>query len=172
MCLVQCDTAKLNKNKHGNAHVNTATRHVKKLWILNTDNNFVTDDFEVARFTNTFTSATTDQPFFWTVAETSLSLLGDWYLTNFRHLSSVQDGIYALGKALMRSTPSLIRFPNIAFEMVLMLVWLTMALSRPFKEDRLALPLSTPLVSRQSMVWRPWRLLCPQVVLRRRIYSV
>ena len=53
--------------------------------------------------------------------------------------SSVQDGIYALGKAHMRSTPSLRSFPNVAFETVPMFVWLTMALSRPFKEDRLAL---------------------------------
>ena len=36
-----------------------------------------------------------------------------------------------------------------------MFVWLTMALSRPFKEDRQALPLSTPLSSRRSMVWLP-----------------
>jgi len=56
--------------------------------------------------------------------------------------TSVQDGIYALGKAHMRSTPSLRGFPNVAFETVPMFVWLTMALSRPFKEDRLALPLS------------------------------
>ena len=35
--------------------------------------------------------------------------------------------------------------PNVAFETVPMFVWLTMALSRPFKEDRLTLPLSTPL---------------------------
>ena len=53
---------------------------------------------------------------------------------------SVQDGIYALGKAHMRSTPSLRSFPNVAFETVPMFVRLTMALSRPFKEDRLALP--------------------------------
>ena len=31
--------------------------------------------------------------------------------------------------------------------------WLTMALSRPLKEDRCALPLSTPLSYRRSMVW-------------------
>ena len=31
-----------------------------------------------------------------------------------------------------------------------------MAVSRPFKEDRPALPLSTPLSSRRSMVWCPW----------------
>ena len=65
------------------------------------------------------------------------------------HFSSVQDGIYAFGKALMRSTPSLGSFHNVAFETVPMFVWLTMALSRPFKE---ALPLSTPLSSRRSVV--------------------
>ena len=74
-------------------------------------------------------------------------------------ISSVQDGIYVLGKAHMRSAPSLRGFPNVvfhAFETVPLFVWLTMALSRPLKEDRLALPLSTPLSSRRSMVWCPW----------------
>ena len=46
---------------------------------------------------------------------------------------------------IMHTTPSLRSFPNVAFETVPMFVWLTMALSRPVKEDRLALPLSTPL---------------------------
>ena len=73
-----------------------------------------------------------------------------------RPLSSAQDGIYVLGKAHMRSTPSVRGFPNVAFETAPMFVWLTMALSRPFKEERLALPLSTPLSSRRSMVWCPW----------------
>jgi len=54
----------------------------------------------------------------------------------WHHLfSSVQDGIYALGKAHMRSTPSLRSFPNLAFETVPVFNWLTMALSCPFKED-------------------------------------
>ena len=52
--------------------------------------------------------------------------------------NSVQHGIYALGEAHMRSTPSLRSIPNVAIETVPMFVWLTMALSRPFKEDRLA----------------------------------
>ena len=56
--------------------------------------------------------------------------------------SSVQDGIYALGKANMRSTQSLGSFPNVASQTVPMFTWLTMALSRPFKEDRPALHLS------------------------------
>ena len=61
-------------------------------------------------------------------------------------LSSVQDGIYAIGKAHMRSIPSLSEVsPKVAFETVPIFVSLTMALSRPFKEDRLALLLSTPL---------------------------
>ena len=38
--------------------------------------------------------------------------------------SSVQDGIYALRKAHMRSTPSLRSFPSLALETVPMLVWL------------------------------------------------
>ena len=66
--------------------------------------------------------------------------------------SSDQDGIYALGNAHMCSTPSLRSFPSVAFETVPMFVRLTMALSRPFKEDCVALPLSTPLSFRPSMV--------------------
>ena len=66
--------------------------------------------------------------------------------------SSVQDGICAPGKAHMCSTPSFRSFPNVAFEMVPMFVWQMMALSRPFKENRLALPPSMPLSSRILMV--------------------
>ena len=61
--------------------------------------------------------------------------------------SLVQDGIYAFGKAHMRSTQSLRSFPTIAFEMVPMFAWLRMALSHPFREDRLALPLVTVLLT-------------------------
>jgi len=53
-------------------------------------------------------------------------------------------------------------FPNAAFKTAPMFVWLTMALSRPLKKDRLALPLSTPLSSGRSMMW--CLALCPQVV--------
>ena len=53
--------------------------------------------------------------------------------TSRHQFSSVQDGIYALGKAHMHSTPSLRRFPNVAFETVPVYICLTMALSRPFK---------------------------------------
>ena len=35
-----------------------------------------------------------------------------------RQFSPVQDGIYALGKVHIRSTPSLGGFPNVAFETV------------------------------------------------------
>ena len=65
-------------------------------------------------------------------------------------LSSVQDGICV----------SLRSFPNIAFETVPRFVWLTMAHSCPFKEDRPTLPLSTPLFSRWLMVWCPWLSAC------------
>ena len=39
-----------------------------------------------------------------------------------RGVRSFSDDIYSLGKAYMRSTPSLRRFPNVAFEMVPVLV--------------------------------------------------
>ena len=47
-------------------------------------------------------------------------------------------------RVIMRSTPSL-SFPNVAFETVPVFVWLTMVLTRPFKEDRLALLLRAGL---------------------------
>ena len=64
--------------------------------------------------------------------------LTDYYLLS----SSVQTGIYALGKAHLRSTPSLRCFTSVAFETVLMLVWLTMTCSRPSNVARRKLPLS------------------------------
>ena len=67
---------------------------------------------------------------------------------NSVQFSSVQDGIYALGNAHIRSTPSLRSFPNGTFETVPMFIRFTMALSRPFKKDRRTLPLSTSLSSR------------------------
>ena len=79
-----------------------------------------------------------------------------------QQFSSVQDGIYALGKAHMRSTPSLSSFPKVAFQTVPVFARLTIALSRPFKEDRLALPLSTPLL--QAIRGVVSLALCPQVV--------
>ena len=53
--------------------------------------------------------------------------------------------------------------PNVAFETGQVFVCLTLALSRPFKEDRLMLPLPTHIPSRQSMVLMSV-VLCPQVV--------
>ena len=81
---------------------------------------------------------------------------------------------------IMLSTRSLRSFPNVAFETVPMFVWLTKALSRPFKEDRLALiprwcdvlgfapagnvsSFSTLQIFREAR--RLWWLLCPPVYL-------
>ena len=52
--------------------------------------------------------------------------------------------------------PRLSVVPNGSLETVPMSVWLTMALSRPHKEDRWELPLSTPLSSKRPMVRCPW----------------
>ena len=61
--------------------------------------------------------------------------------------NSVQDSIFAPGKAHMRSTLSLRNFPSIGFETVTVFVWLTIALSCPFKEDCQALPFFPCLAS-------------------------
>ena len=84
------------------------------------------------------------------------SYLSNNYFLFIAFTCSVQDGIYALQKSHMRFTPPLSSFPSIAFVTVPMFVSLTMALSRPFKEDRQALPLPMPLSSRRSMVWCHW----------------
>ena len=65
--------------------------------------------------------------------------------------STAQGGIFALGKVRIRSSWALRGFPNVAFETVPMLICITMALSRPSKEDRRALPLSTLLSSHTIM---------------------
>ena len=65
--------------------------------------------------------------------------------------SSVEDGAYADGKAHTRYTPSLGGFLSVVYETVPVLVWLMMALSRPFKEGRQPLPLSIPLFSERAM---------------------
>ena len=52
--------------------------------------------------------------------------------------SSIQ---FKMASIIMPSILSLRSFPNVAFETVPMFVWLTMTLSRPFKEGHLALPL-------------------------------
>ena len=46
----------------------------------------------------------------------------------------------------MRSSLSPRSFPTVTFEAVPMFVWLTMALSRPFKEDRQALSFHASLL--------------------------
>ena len=55
----------------------------------------------------------------------------------------------------MRSTPSLRSFPNVAFETVPMFVWLTMALSRPFKEVHLGLPLLSSCKTGARVILEP-----------------
>ena len=67
------------------------------------------------------------------------------YYENTIQCTSIQDGFYALRKAHTHSTPALRSFPNVAFEMVPLFLWLTLALSHPFREDCLALPLFTSL---------------------------
>lgn len=66
--------------------------------------------------------------------------------------NSVQSGIYVPGKAHLRFTPSLGKFPNVVSETLPTLLELTMGLPRPFNGVRRPLPLSTPLSSRQLMV--------------------
>ena len=85
-------------------------------------------------------------------------------MTVHSQFSSVQDGIYAPGKAHMRFTPSVRSFPNVASETVLMFVCLMIAFSRPFKEDRLAHLLSMPLSSRRSMM-------CPFAVQQKQVWQ-
>ena len=68
---------------------------------------------------------------------------------------AVQGRIYAPGKTHMRSTTSLRSFPNVAFETVCSSDWRRPSLVLS-NDDRLALPLSTPLSSRRSMVSCPW----------------
>ena len=65
--------------------------------------------------------------------------------------SSVQDGIYALGKPHIRSTPSVRCFPSVAFETGPTFVRLTMDLFRPFNWRS-----SSASSSRRSMAWYPW----------------
>ena len=60
------------------------------------------------------------------------------------------------------STPSLGSFPYVAFKIVPKLVRLTMSHPRPFKEDRLTLPIYTPLFQAIDGVMS--LALCPLVV--------
>ena len=59
--------------------------------------------------------------------------------------SSVQDGVYALGKAHMHLPLVSQKFPIVAFETVPVFIWLTLALSCSFMEDCQALSLSLSL---------------------------
>ena len=67
--------------------------------------------------------------------------------------SSRHDDVYVLGKDYMRSSTFLRSFPKVAFETVprASAGLVVDDLSRPFNEDRRALPLPTPLSSRRSM---------------------
>ena len=56
-----------------------------------------------------------------------------------------QDGIIALGKALMNSTPPLSSLPNVALKTVQMFVWLNTDRSLPQRVEYQLLPFSTPL---------------------------
>ena len=60
------------------------------------------------------------------------------------HVSSVQNGVYAVGKALMRSAPSLRTFTS-AMTLETVAVW-----DRMMTDPALSLLLSTPLSSKQS----------------------
>ena len=66
---------------------------------------------------------------------------------------SAQDGIVALGKAHMRSAPSLSSLPKVALETVPIFVWLNTDRSRPWRVECRPLPFSTPLSFRRSMLW-------------------
>ena len=72
-------------------------------------------------------------------------------LFQFKMVSVHSEKLLALYPLSLWSFPDV----SVALEAVSMLVWLTMALSHPFKEDRRALPLSTSISPRQLMVWWP-----------------
>ena len=63
-------------------------------------------------------------------------------------LSSVQEGIYAIGKAHKLCAPPRLSevYPTLPLKRF------QCSSDRPFQEDRLALPLSTPLSFRRSVV--------------------
>ena len=65
---------------------------------------------------------------------------------------SAQDGIVALGKAHMRSAPSLSSLPKVALETVPIFVWLNTDRSRPWRVECRPLPFSTPLSFRRSVL--------------------
>ena len=72
-------------------------------------------------------------------------------------ISSVQDGISALGKSYMRSIPSLRSFHNVTFETVPMFARLTMASLSSFQaRSSNASSFHASLLTRRSMVCCPW----------------
>ena len=83
------------------------------------------------------------------LSSVQFSSMSRWYLCTWKNPHN------------MRSIPSLRSFPSTAFQNssndpTAMFIWLTMAVSRPFKEGCLVLPLSTPLSSRWLTVWCHW----------------
>ena len=71
--------------------------------------------------------------------------------------SSVQDGICVLKNNNICTPPHLSEVsPASLLKQVQCLSDVTMAVSHPFEEDHLVLPLSTSLSSRWSIVWCPW----------------
>ena len=86
-----------------------------------------------------------------------------WHAATVQFIS-VQEGIYVHRKAHMCPTPLFRSFPSADSETVpLMVVWLTLLLSLPFKEGHPVLSLSTPFSTRWSMMWCSG-LVCHQVV--------
>ena len=77
----------------------------------------------------------------WKVAATTRSV----------QLGSVQDDIYALGKAHMPSSPSLRSFPTVTFEVFTKFVWLATALSC----RHIQYPAPTPLLPPLGVATRP-----------------
>ena len=73
-----------------------------------------------------------------------LIITGVCFLKCFKSVQFKMVSMRSEKPIIMRTTPSLRSFPNVAFETVPMLVWLTMVLSRPFKELLLFLRLSPP----------------------------
>ena len=88
--------------------------------------------------------------FHWHAQIRVLCIVEQWGQFSTRWYLCARKSPYALHSVSLRG------FPSVAFETVPMFVWLTMALSRPVKENGLAHPLSTPPSSRRSMLWCTW----------------
>ena len=80
-----------------------------------------------------------------------------WAKVSTVQFSSVQDGICVLKNNNICTPPHLSEVsPTSLLKQVQCLSDVTMAVSHPFEEDHLVLPLSTSLSSRWSIVWCPW----------------